>query len=156
MQLPCRHMCGITVTQALEHEEQLIRGLPLEELDALVTKRNAAATTIQACWRGARQRQQLRATLPAFVSSFCRTWCTATALETCLWLHYTHVITTCLSQPTPAHRQVTSNCKLSTAMVLLTAILCALAYAAGWPASHHLLLAYAPRRAVRLLAEQQQ
>jgi hypothetical protein len=56
--------------QALEHEKRLIRGLPLTELDAREAQRSAAATTIQACWRGARERQQLRATLPAFVSYF--------------------------------------------------------------------------------------
>lgn len=52
--------------KALEHEKRLIKGLPLEELQALQARREAAAATIQATWRGAQQRQQLRATMPAF------------------------------------------------------------------------------------------
>jgi hypothetical protein len=61
-------LCSCTL-QSLEHEKRLIQGMPLEELDALQAKRHAAATKIQACWRGAQQRQQLRLTIPALVSS---------------------------------------------------------------------------------------
>lgn len=58
----------LNYVQSLEHEKRLIQGLPLEELDALQARRHAAATTIQAHWRGAQQRQQLRLTIPAMVS----------------------------------------------------------------------------------------
>lgn len=62
------HMLCLPHVQALEHEKRLIKGLLLEQLDELEVKRHAAAATIQAYWRGAQQRQQLRQDFPALVS----------------------------------------------------------------------------------------
>jgi hypothetical protein len=54
--------------QQLELEKRAIKQLSAGELEAWQTRRMAAATTIQAHWRGSRQRQQLKLSYPALVS----------------------------------------------------------------------------------------
>lgn len=79
--------CRVLLLQALEREKRLIHQLPLDQLDALQARRAAAATTIQAHWRGGEQRQRLRLTVPALVSGiqweFCTEHCTVYWPEIC-------------------------------------------------------------------------
>jgi hypothetical protein len=145
--------------QALEHEKRLIRGLPLEQLDELEAKRHAAAATIQAHWRGAQQRQQLRQDFPALVSwslaavdpeveslSAAHQRSAMSQLNPNLWAscwreaqqHHTMFILPSLSNQQHAGRNL-----------LVPALL-------GWPPAHHLLLTHTPRRPLWLLSCQQQ
>jgi type VI protein secretion system component VasF len=68
--------------------------LPLDELQALQARREAAAATIQAHWRGAQQRQRMRATMPAFVSRIAGQMAGAWALSCgpCVSCHTQQVI----------------------------------------------------------------
>jgi hypothetical protein len=50
--------------QQLEHQKRVIQGLPLEQLEQWEAARHAAATTIQARWRGTRTRQRLARAIP--------------------------------------------------------------------------------------------
>jgi hypothetical protein len=60
-----RHRERIT---ALERDKRVLQGLPAGELQQWEARRHAAATVIQARWRGARQRQQLAHASHAVVS----------------------------------------------------------------------------------------
>ncbi|WIA35400.1 hypothetical protein OEZ86_003845 [Tetradesmus obliquus] len=54
--------------QQLELEKRAIKQLGAGELEAWQARREAAATTIQAHWRGSRQRQQLKLSHPALAT----------------------------------------------------------------------------------------
>jgi hypothetical protein len=100
-------LCSCTL-QSLEHEKRLIQGMPLEELDALQARRHAAATKIQACWRGAQQRQQLRLTIPALVSS-----CTSCCADMyALWYCHSQAYSACQSCRIHGWRQNSSGSKV--------------------------------------------